>query len=56
MNISPFKILNAYFIATGTTPDMSARNLMTQMTQESVNQFRYATEGGRTGDIGIKSR
>lgn len=47
MNISPFKILNAYFIATGTTPDMSARNLMTQMTQESVNQFRYATEGGK---------
>jgi hypothetical protein len=47
MNISPFKILNAYFIATGTTPDMSARNLMTQMTQESVNQFRYATENGK---------
>ncbi len=47
MNNSPFKILNAYFIATGTTPDMSARNLSTQMTKDAVTQFQYATDGGK---------
>lgn len=45
--ISPYKILNAYFIETGTCPDMSSRNLMTQMSPEAVNNFAYATDNGK---------
>lgn len=46
MNMSPYKILSAYFMESGTTPDMSAHNLSTQMTDMIVNQFKHATHDG----------
>ena len=44
---SQYKILNAYFMETGTCPDMSARNLMTQIGTETMKNFEYRTNGGK---------
>ena len=44
---SQYKILNAYFVETGTCPDMSARNLMTQIGTETMKNFEYRTNGGK---------
>ena len=42
-----YKILNAFFIETGTAPDMASRNIMTHLTPDAMNQFGYATDQGK---------
>lgn len=40
------KILNAWFIETGTTPDMVSRNLITHIDPATIQQFTHQTRGG----------
>jgi hypothetical protein len=41
------KIVEAYFVETGTAPDMTSRNLMTAVTPEAVNLFGHHTHQGQ---------
>lgn len=41
------RITKAYFVETGTTPDMVSHNLTTQVTQPVMNLFDERTEGGK---------